>query len=457
MPVFDNKIFNAEVFGSYVNRIPRVKQNKLLEAGVMTARNDIAAKFSDQSGGNYATVPMFGLIDGTPLNYDGETDITATNTKTYSQSMVVVGRAKGWIERDFSGDITSANFMDNVASQVAEYWQDVDQDTMLSILKGIFLMGANDFTINHTTNITTSAEPNVGATTLNTAVQKAAGDNKDIFKVAIMHSVVATNLENLNVIQYLKYTDAQGVQRDLGLASWNGRLVLIDDSVPTTSTQTDAGTAGAYTITVTGAGAIGDKITVDGIEYTCTDTGAGANEFADGNIAAVCTSLQTLLAAQYSTTFTVTKTSTTVVLTQKANGYGAIPVIAVVQVETTGTLAASIATTTAGVSPTISTAYTTYILGEGAFDYCDCGADVPYEMDRDPKTNGGQNILYTRQRKLFAPKGISFTKNVMTKASPTAAELENGSNWELVNDNSTGTKTYINHKAIPIARIVSLG
>ena len=43
--------------------------------------------------------------------------------------MVVVGRAKAWIERDFSGDITSASFMDNVAAQVADYWDDVDQDT----------------------------------------------------------------------------------------------------------------------------------------------------------------------------------------------------------------------------------------------------------------------------------------------------------------------------------------
>ena len=171
-----------------------------------------------------------------------------------------------------------------------------------------------------------------------------------------MHSTVATNLENLNAIQYLKYTDTQGVQRDLGIATWNGRLVLIDDSVPTTSTQTDAGTAGVYTLTVTGAGGIGDKISFDGIEYTCTDAGSGALEFADGNIAAVCTSLQALLATQYATTYTVTKTATTVVLTQKANGYGAIPVVVVTAVPSAGTLAATVAATTAGVLATISTA-----------------------------------------------------------------------------------------------------
>ena len=71
-----------------------------------------------------------------------------------------------------------------------------------------------------------------------------------------------------------------------------------------------------------------------------------------------------------------------------------------------------------------------------------------------PKTNGGQDTMYTRQRKVFAPRGISFTKSVMATTSPTAAELETGANWAIVND---GSGTTINHKAIPIARIVSLG
>ena len=75
-------------------------------------------------------------------------------------------------------------------------------------------------------------------------------------------------------------------------------------------------------------------------------------------------------------------------------------------------------------------------------------------MSRDPKTNGGQDTMYTRQRKVFAPRGISFTKSVMATTSPTAAELETGANWAIVND---GSGTTINHKAIPIARIVSLG
>ena len=73
--------------------------------------------------------------------------------------------------------------------------------------------------------------------------------------------------------------------------------------------------------------------------------------------------------------------------------------------------------------------YTSYILGDGAIDYENIGAKVPYEMSRDPKTNGGEDTLYVRQRKVFAPFGISFTKSSMASNSPTDAELENGANW----------------------------
>ena len=451
---FDSKIFNAEVFGQYMDTIPRVRQNKLLEAGVIRTRNDLKAMFDAQSGGNYATVPMKGLIDGDPQNYDGATTLSPGATKTYSQNMVVTGRMKGWIERDFSAEMTGEDFMDNVAAQVARYWEDVDQDTMLSILKGIFLMGSNEFTVNHTLDITGETTKTVGATTLNTLIQKAAGENKGIFKVVICHSTVATTLENVSAVSYLTYTDAKGVERDLGMATWNGKLLLIDDSVPAVAISTAAGTAGVYTLTVSGAGAVGDKISFDGIEYECSDDGAGTNEFADGNIAAVCAALDALLAVQYATTFTVTHDSTHVVLTQITAGYGPIPVVAVTQAAE-GTLAAAIVETTPGVLAVVTTNYTTYILGEGAFDYCDCGAKVPNEMVRDAVTYGGQDALYTRQRKLFAPYGINFTKSVMASNSPTAAELETGANWSRVVDSASST--YINHKAIPIARIISRG
>lgn len=350
---FDAKSFNGEAFGKYVDRIPRTKRTELIKSRALKPNSEIKNLFSSQTTTAYGRIPLFGQLDGTPLNYDGQTDITATSTVTYEQGVVVTGRAKAWIETDFSEDITGGvKFMDNVASQVAEYWDDVDQDTLLAVLRGIFSMtGAKnlEFVNKHTHDISEAATPIVGPTTLNTAIQNASGQNKGKFVIAIMHSQVATNLENLQLLSYMTYTDAQGIQRQLQLATWNGRTVLIDDSMPTEDVEATDATE-AYT------------------------------------------------------------------------------------------------------------KYTTYVLGDGAFSFENIGAKVPYEMSRDPKTNGGQTTLYSRQRKVFAPYGISYEKASQASLSPTDEELANGANWTLVNDGASGNaRKYIDHKAIPIARIISKG
>jgi hypothetical protein len=78
-------------------------------------------------------------------------------------------------------------------------------------------------------------------------------------------------------------------------------------------------------------------------------------------------------------------------------------------------------------------------------------------MDRDPAENGGEDTLYTRKRKVFAPFGISYEKASQASLSPTDAELATGANWTLVHSGESvaANRTYTNHKAIPIARIIS--
>ena len=452
MALFDSKNFNSEVFQRYMERIPNTKLNELVKSRAIVQRPELASAMADQAGGNYITTPLKGLISGSvPLNYDGETNITSNNTKTFSHSRVVVGRANAWTERDFSYDITGGvDFMENVAQQISEYWDEIDQDTIVHILNGVFSMSDTEgakFVQTHTYDVTsvTNSENVVGymdGTTLNTAIQRACGDHKGKFSMAIMHSFVATNLENLKLLVYLKYNDANGLQRDLSIGTLNGRLVMVDDSMPTTTTYTGAG---VYTVTIGGSPATGEKYAIDGAEFTVAATETAV---------AVATGLASALGSN--THYSVVRDGAVLTLTEKSGqyGYGA-PVTKATGVGTNapgGTM--TVATTTA---PAGAVEYTTYVFGDGAIEYTNCGAKVPYEMDRDPKTNGGQDTLYSRQRKCFAPYGISFTKASMSSLSPTDAELEMGANWELVNSNEQGTKTYISSKAIPIARIISLG
>ena len=223
MAKFNSKTFNPEAFGKYTERIPQLKKNELIKSGALKGNSEIRNAFNSQTGTAYAILPMYGLLDGDILNYDGQTDISATSTTTYERGVVVVGRAKAWIETDFAEDITGgAGFMDSVAEQVAEYFDNVDQETLLAILEGIYNMTGEEnleFVNNHTYDITNVDDGIVEPATLNKAIQKAGGDNKNKFTIAIMHSEVATNLENLNLLSYLKQTDANGIQRDLTLAS----------------------------------------------------------------------------------------------------------------------------------------------------------------------------------------------------------------------------------------------
>lgn len=262
MAKFDSKSFNPQAFGAYVNRIPNVTKNELAKSGAVGSNEQARAALGNQTGSLYARIPYFGRIDGsTSQNNDGATDIASTNTTTYEQGFVVASRMDSWTERSFSKNITAGvDFMDNVAAQIADYKLDVRQAMLLAILTGVYAMGtdgdtvaaiaAKEFIEKHTFDISGEAgeAAMVGSTTLNKAIQKACGDNKNIFKLVIMHSEVATNLENIKLLKYMTQTDADGIERELALATWNGRVVLIDDNMPVDG--------GKYTTYVLGQGAI---------------------------------------------------------------------------------------------------------------------------------------------------------------------------------------------------------
>lgn len=391
MALFDQKNFNGEVFGAYVDQTENLNRNELLKSGAIVEKPQYASLLPDQTGGNYLTIPIKARIGGTANNYDGNTNITAESRETYTQSRIVVGRANGWTEKDFSSDITGEDFLP-AAQEIAEYWDDVDQKTILAILKGIFSMtgaGNVDFVTKHTYDVSDNAtEYGFKETTLNNAIQKALGDNKAKFSLAIMHSKIATDLENLKLLAYMKYTDAQGIERDLTLGTLNGRTVLVDDNMPTETAKAKYVKAKQT-----------DK---DALEVV--DTGATKGQVNKTDV---------------STDVTGAKAGDYVVLLPAGD------------------------------------VYTTYVFGAGAIEYTDCGAKVPYEMDRNPEKNGGETTLYSRQRKCWSPVGISFKDGSII--SPTDEELEKGSNWQLAQNNKSGAEKYFPIKAIPIARIKTRG
>ena len=185
------------------------------------------------------------------------------------------------------------------------------------------------------------------------------------------------------MLEYMKYTDAQGIERPMALATLNGRLVLVDDTMPAEQ--------------------------VDAVYAKSTDT-----QVVEGK-------------TYYTKSHTVVASPTG--NPSESDYYELVS--------------------------EAYTEYTTYVFGQGAIEYTNCGTKTPSEMDRDPKKNGGESTLYSRQRKVFAPYGISFKNTGII--SPTAEQLEDGNNWEIAWNNSSSDSRYFPLKAINIARIKTRG
>jgi hypothetical protein len=462
---YNGKKFNTMVFEKYLDRVPNLARNELIKNGVYDVKNKYKNLMTNQDGGDYIITPIKGLLDGEVQNYDGIVSMTPTSTKTFTQGKPVFGRMKAWQEKDFAMELTGIDWIKDIASEVASYYEGVDQADLVAILTGIFAMptdsgysatGNADFITKHTYDITSAvsdADKLVSATTLNNAVQKALGANKGIITLAFMNSVVATNLENLSLLSYMLYNDANGVQRQLNIGTWNGRVVIVDDDLPTTETVT---TAPVYSTTISTPAVAGDKITINGTEYTfvansASDTGNKIKVGADGTAPQQATNIASKVTI---TGYTITASSSKVVFTADSGTNPDRPVVVATQKESDGAIVIANATDTA---PVVATNYITYLLGRGAFEYENIGVRVASEVSRDPATNGGIDVLYTRQRHLVAPKWISYTKASQETNSATTAELATGANWELVNDGALSGRLFVDHKAIPIVRIISRG
>ncbi|MBR5236164.1 MAG: coat protein [Clostridia bacterium] len=344
MSMYLNYPFDEEVFVQSWDSAPDPAKTAMIDSGAMVEDAMIASRI--QNDGGLYTIPFYSVLDGAPDNYDGVTDIQATEAAGGSQTGVVYGRGKGFTARNFAAELSGADPMGHIAATIGKYWAKQRQKSLLAILQAIFgITGASGnakkWQDNHSVDLTSaSANPYIiEATDLNNLATKALGDNKNLFSLAIMHSNVAKSLENLQMLEYWKYTDANGIQRPTALASANGYTVIIDDGVP--------------------AAAVG---------------GDGDNKDL--------------------------------------------------------------------------TAYTTYLLGEGAIRTARGRVDVPAEVYRDPSTNGGQDTLYTRIRETIHPNGFSFkAPSAGWTNSPTDEQLAASANWSVSFD----------PKAIPIARLITNG
>ena len=423
--------FDEEIFAGYLQNEPDLVTNALVQSGALVQDGYIASLI--QNGGNVYTIPFYGaLADDDDENYDGQTDITLDTMGASSQSGVVYGRAHGWFADDFAADFTVANPMAAIAARISKYWQNKRQARFIGIAEGVL---GTDAMLN--SNVITKTS--IDASMLSDACQEIWGEHKNSVAMAVMHSAVAQSFEDLQRVEYLKYTDPNGVTRQLPVYQINGLNVIVDDGVPKSRTADTS--AGVYTITIGGTVASGDKITVDGVEVTL-DATSGASAAAAATAVKSAIDADTDFKALYSTS----RSDGVINCTEKSGHYGVgAPTASIVS--TAGTVA--VATTTAPAGGYVQ--YATYLFGAGAFRYASAPVANPVGFGRDELKRGGMDYIVNRFRETIHPNGFSYTLPQVNGAnviSPTDAQLATTAQWALA---------YSSAQAIPFGKLLSPG
>ena len=314
--------YDSEIFNYSWKNTPDLVLTTMINSGAVVRDSEIAQMISN--GSNFFTVPFYDILSGTEDVYNGVNNFTGASLTGGSYSGVVFGRMSKWSAKSFIKDFNSgADPMAQIVDGVAQFWIKARQTRLIAILGAVFgITGDADWTLHKTSLATTTSSATdanrIGVTSISDATVKANGDNAGQYSLAIMHSVVANRLANLQLLEYSKYTDPAGITRNLPIATINGLTVIVNDGVPVA----DSGTA------------------------------SGEKE------------------------------------------------------------------------------YTTFILGNGAIRYAEAPVDTPSEMDRDPNTNGGVDMIYTRIRECIAPYGFSFKGNVTSDVGVPDNILTASASWE---------------------------
>lgn len=313
--------FDAEVFNYSWKNTPDLVLTSMIESGAVVNDPEVAKLISN--GSNFFTTPYYDVLTGTEDVYNGVDEFTGATLTGGNYSGVVFGRMSKWKVDAFVKDFNSgADPMSEIVAGVAKFWIKARQTRLIGILTALFGITGDATWDLHKTDITGTGsaltDANlIGETSIGDACVKACGDNAGGFSLVIAHSTVANRLAHLQLLNFSKYTDANGIMRDLPIGTINGKILIVNDNVPT---------------------AAGD--------------------------------LQ-------------------------------------------GT-----------------TEYTTYILGSGAIRYASAPVAVPSEFDRDPNTNGGVDMIYTRMRECIAPYGFSFKGDVSTDVGIPDAVLLASASYE---------------------------
>ena len=241
----------STVFQGYVQQKTK-ELSKLLSSGI--AINNPSLDILASSGGKQVTLPFFKDLTGNSVLWDETLDIEVNPITTSKDIARLLLREKSWGSTDLSSDLTGTDPMTVIGNSVAGFWARDEQTTMIQILAGVF---ADNLANDSGDLIHDISSASIASTTDSTRISGSAiidgfallGDASDSLTHIAMNHATFTFLNKQNLIATIQASVTQGVHQ-----TYMGKIVVVDDAVPTRAGGTDGVIHSAF---LYGAGAFG--------------------------------------------------------------------------------------------------------------------------------------------------------------------------------------------------------
>lgn len=242
-----------QIFTPYVQQMTEEK-SRLIRSGAVV--RDAVLDQDLASGGLTFNEPSFKDLDNDADNVSSDDPATlATPMKigTATEIQVRLSRNNSWSSMDLTGDLIGVDPMTAIGNRVSDYWARREQAIFIATVKGVFADNATVTDAYHTQNDMTHDIKGVGFTNGVTNFSAEAfidatltmGDSMEGLTMCCVHSVVYGRMLKNNLIDFIQDSiNGQAIR----IATFLGREVVVDDSMPVS--------AGVFDTWIFGAGAI---------------------------------------------------------------------------------------------------------------------------------------------------------------------------------------------------------
>ena len=217
------------------------------ESGIV----EMAPEFDELAagGGREVKMPFWKDLTATRQLLSDSASLTVNKVTSDQDIARIHNDAQVWSVNHLSKVISGDDPMQAIVDLVAGYWARTDEGLIISALKGVFAAGsmsANLLGIHSESIAAQTSATRLNGSTFVDACAKL-GDAADRLTAVAMHSGTEAALRKLDLIDFIPDSEGKAMLR-----TFQGRRVVVDDTLPTRAGSTD-GTV--YTTYLFGQGA----------------------------------------------------------------------------------------------------------------------------------------------------------------------------------------------------------